>query len=152
MNEHLTAIARKFPSAPLRYLIGKGLVSGYSVLDYGCGRGIDVECLSDLGYNARGWDPYWAPDDKPLSLQYDTVLCTYVLNVLPPAKRKEALAAITDRLQPNGIAFVTVRTDIAKTTKTAKGTAQYSVHLKLPVVKRTSTYCIYKYTKGESNG
>jgi DNA phosphorothioation-associated putative methyltransferase len=62
-----------------------------SVLDYGCGRGQDYTRLQQMGLEAHGWDPFFAPDN-PLT-DHDVVTLTYVLNVIEnPAERRETLA------------------------------------------------------------
>jgi hypothetical protein len=53
---------------------------GLSVLDYGCGRGGDVDRLRQLGLLATGWDPTHRPD-TPL-VEADVVNLGYVLNVI----------------------------------------------------------------------
>jgi hypothetical protein len=51
-----------------------------SFFDYGCGRGGDVRHLRQLGIDARGWDPNFAPDE-PL-VPADIVNLGYVVNVI----------------------------------------------------------------------
>ena len=55
-------------------------------LDYGCGRGGDVERLRDLGYSVSGWDPAFAPDE-PLRLA-DVVNLGYVVNVIESSEER----------------------------------------------------------------
>lgn len=59
-----------------------------SVLDYGCGRGQDVNRLGRMGIAVRGWDPYFAAD-TPLEKR-DVVLLTYVLNVIEDSIERRA--------------------------------------------------------------
>lgn len=66
------------------------LADGLSVLDYGCGRGGDVDRLRQLGRRATGWDPTHRPD-TPL-IEADVVNLGYVLNVIEDkAERRDAL-------------------------------------------------------------
>lgn len=66
------------------------LSDGLSVLDYGCGRGGDVDRLRQLGLRAAGWDPTHRPD-TPLA-EADVVNLGYVLNVIEEqAERRDAL-------------------------------------------------------------
>jgi hypothetical protein len=88
---HPTAIRRNGPSAPLRHLAtyAPDVLVG-RVLDYGCGRGEDAALLG-----ATGFDPHHprAGVRRPPRGTFDTVLLTYVVNVLP---RREAAAALAD--------------------------------------------------------
>jgi hypothetical protein len=61
-----------------------------SVLDYGCGRGGDVERLRQLGLAASGWDPNHRPDAALAPA--DVVNLGYVINVIEDQEeRSEAL-------------------------------------------------------------
>lgn len=118
-------------SAPARYLKGKGFIKGL-VLDYGCGRGKDAE---ELGADA--YDPTFAPD--PPTGMYDTILCTYVLNVVSEETEAQILGKIETLLKPGGAAYVTVRRDLPE----GGSDSQRYVLLNLPVLKETATHCIY---------
>ncbi|WP_421738370.1 DNA phosphorothioation-associated putative methyltransferase [Caulobacter sp.] len=91
VRRHLAAIARDGFSAPIQALLRHGVIGpGTSVLDYGCGRGSDVEGLRQAGVAASGWDPYYAPD-TPRS-PADVVNLGFVLNVIErPGERLEVL-------------------------------------------------------------
>lgn len=88
---HRTAIARARLSAPMQALLRQSLVDeGTTILDYGCGRGDDVQALEAAGFPARGWDPHHAPDASrtPSSV----VNLGYVINVIEdPDERIEVL-------------------------------------------------------------
>lgn len=101
-----TAIARAKPSAPARWAEARGYLIG-RVLDYGCGRGADVEAFGLVAY-----DPHWAPL-RPVGA-FDTVLCTYVLNVVDASTQREILADIASLLKPKGVAWISVRRDIPR--------------------------------------
>ena len=58
-----------------------------SILDYGSGRGQDVERLEARGRTAKGWDPYFDADRSPEPA--DAVLLTYVLNVIENAHERD---------------------------------------------------------------
>lgn len=140
MSTHLTAISRSKPSAPLQYLRGGGLIRG-RVLDYGSGRGDDAKFLDSDAY-----DPYYN-DVKPEG-PYDTILCTYVLNVISEESlRKQVIRKIKKLLDPRGIAYVTVRRDVPDEHDSDRPQTQYNVKLNYPSVYKTSTYEIYKVTK-----
>jgi len=108
-----TARGRKEASTPLKVLLEKGLIPrDAKILDFGCGRGADVQALRELGYDAYGYDPYWPPwDDESILVKntYDVVLCFYVLNVLTPRERVEVLKTIWRVLKPWGKLYVAVR-------------------------------------------
>lgn len=86
-----TAIGRGDLSMPVRLSLRDEIVkSTTSVLDYGCGRGQDVSRLKAMGFDAHGWDPFFAPEE-PL-ITHDVVLLNYVLNVIEDkTERRETL-------------------------------------------------------------
>lgn len=128
-----TAIQRKVPPEPLRWLHSRGHIEGRA-LDYGSGR----QCW----YGMTCYDPYWRP--IKLTGKFNTITCNYVLNVIPLAKQRVVLARIRRLLAPGGTAYITVRRDLPKTGKTGRGTFQRFVILRLPSVRKTSGYEIYR--------
>ena len=87
--------------SPIQALARYGLLDGhYSVFDYGCGRGSDVQGLRDNGITASGWDPYYAPDQPIHSA--DLVNLGFVINVIEDfEQRVDALSrawALAERL------------------------------------------------------
>ena len=141
MNDksHLTAITRRALSVPMRYLDNAGLLSG-EVLDYGCGKGFDAD---ELGL--RKYDPHFFPGSFIGWADFDTITCNYVLNVMPADYAGDVLEEIRSLLKPDGVAYITVRRDVAVDGHTAKGTYQRNVVLDLPVVhEKKGAYCIYE--------
>ena len=140
---HLTAITRTRLSAPAAYLKKQNLLKG-KCLDYGCGKGFDSRAL-----RADKYDPYYYPD-KPGFRQYNTILCIYVLNVIPNIKlRNNILKSIRKLLTRNGIAYIAVRNDTENLNGyTSKGTWQGIIILPYAVIHRTKQYILYKMTKG----
>jgi hypothetical protein len=140
---HKTARVRSKPSAPARWLYDNiGFELSDDTLDYGCGRGKDVEY-----FGIRGWDingsktgPWRKEDD------FTTILCSYVLNVIPSEnERMQVISHIKKHLTWDGNAYLTVRNDkknLNGWTKT--GTYQTFVDLPLPIVHKTSGYIIYR--------
>ena len=115
-----TAIARPGPSAPAKKLtpcIERVLAdsslnpSVRGVLDYGCGRGADVNYFRSLGIDAGGYDPH-APfgfAESPTGL-FMVVTLIFVLNVLPTVEaRLEVMREAAARLAPDGVLIVATR-------------------------------------------
>jgi diadenosine tetraphosphate (Ap4A) HIT family hydrolase len=145
---HLTAIERIKLSSPTQFLLNKSLLHG-RILDFGCGLGHDVKLLQQQGLDIIGYDPYYFPTD--LDLQFDTIVCNYVLNVLMPTEQANVLMEIAHLLKPGGKAYYAVRRDLKK-----EGFREHYVHkkptyqctVKLPFHSVLSNnYCeIYEYT------
>lgn len=142
-----TAIHRKAPSVPMRWLSSQGMLRG-TMLDYGCGHGIDADT-----FGMDKYDLNWFPT-KP-DREYDTITCNYVLNVIQsPIDRLAVLVSILARLKKSGTAYITVRADKKKLKGvTSTGTWQEDIHLDgiWKLVRSTSTYRTYIHTQGETN-
>ncbi len=96
-----TALQRS--SAPLRSWEKAGLVNG-DVLDFGCGH-------EDAGHPR--FDPFHAADYSLLLRRYQTVLCSYVLNVQPADHLiLEVLLVVYKLVAPSGCALIAVRNDL----------------------------------------
>jgi DNA phosphorothioation-associated putative methyltransferase len=98
---HRTAIKRYDLSKPVKRLLERGLLrKSERFFDYGCGHGMDVEALQNLGYQASGWDPIFRPDTPKIPAA--VVNLGYVLNVIEePTERTATLReaySITKRL------------------------------------------------------
>lgn len=142
VQSYNTAIARKKASAPLRFLEKEGLING-SVLDYGCGKGADYTHLVQGGYSAESYDPHWRPISLS-DLKFDTILCTYVLNVVTKDSEEEILGSISSLLKKGGQAYISVRRDLKREGPTSRG-FQRHVSLNAEVVKENSSFCIYRF-------
>ena len=90
-ERHQTAIGRGNLSYPARQAITDGLFEQTShILDFGCGRGQDVERMRSAGYGIQGWDPHYFPDT--VRAPAEAVLLAYVLNVIEdPIERRATL-------------------------------------------------------------
>ena len=90
---HRTALRRSTLSSPFRHLFDLGFVDGRrTVFDYGCGRGDDLQLLTEMGVDAEGWDPVYRPNvpRRPS----DIVNLGFVLNVVEdPVERRRTLKA-----------------------------------------------------------
>ena len=141
-KSHKTAIARSGPSSPLLTLERMGLING-EVLDYGCGKGADEKYLLSKNIPIDSYDPHWKPIDLA-GKKYDTILCTYVLNVFNDDDGTSVISSIKEHLNPNGKAYLSVRRDVKTDGPTSRG-FQRNVLLDYPVVKeRKNNYCIYE--------
>ena len=78
---YLAAPNRKYLSWMARTILNNELINKSDThLDYGCGKGSDVQILKEKGYQSVGYDPYYFP--KYPTKEADIVSCGYVLNVL----------------------------------------------------------------------
>ena len=117
------------------------------ILDYGCGHGSDVKYLEMSGMDVSGYDPYWLPEEPVGS--YDTITCTYVLNVVGIDQEKEIIERIRRLLSPGGRAFLTVRRDLKGLKNPNIGVVtrrgmQRHVELSLPLLlEERGKYCTY---------
>lgn len=150
-NTGKTAIHRTTISAPLLSFVKNKLIRG-SVLDYGCGHGKDLEYLQHHCIDADGWDPNHKPDETPLNRHWDTILCTYVLNVIEDeATRNSIVEHIKSLLNPGGNAYITVRNDIKELNgKTNIDTWQGLITLDLPIIRKNSSFITYHYAKSNT--
>jgi len=134
---HKTAIKRQLVSAPARYLWKNRLIIGRA-LDFGCGHGKDASA-----YSMERYDPHYFPA-RPTG-RFDTIVCTYVLNVLPSDKATEIISEIRALLKPDGRGYITVRRDLRRDGFTRNGTFQRNVVLEFPVlIERKGAFAIYE--------
>lgn len=91
VSRHRTALVRYQLSQPVKLLLRHNLLSNSKTFfDYGCGRGDDLNGLQQGDFEARGWDPHFAPDEP--HVKSDVVNLGFVLNVIEaPNERMKAL-------------------------------------------------------------
>ena len=90
VERHRTAITRNALSYPARQALVDQVVEG-TVLDYGSGRGGDSARLTEMGLDVTAWDPHFNPGTPEPA---DTVLMTYVVNVIEdPSERERTVAS-----------------------------------------------------------
>jgi SAM-dependent methyltransferase len=114
-SPHKTAIARTTPSPAARLIrsekLSKELGEIRRILDYGCGRGRDVDYYRTNGYDADGYDPY-APfgfSTLPTGL-FDLITVIFVVNVLPNCwERLQVVKKAADYLRPGGYMLLVAR-------------------------------------------
>lgn len=89
IQRHKTAIRRGDFSRPVKALLRDGLLnSSVTFFDYGCGRGEDLELLSEEGVVCTGWDPAYRPDIQ--RTEADVVNLGYVINVIEDTGERAA--------------------------------------------------------------
>ncbi|KIF53085.1 MULTISPECIES: hypothetical protein [Vibrio harveyi group] len=105
-----TAIFRSGLTAPLKCIIGYGLIDSYSsILHYAKGKAQhDSDKLSEFGQVADH-DYTYCPNPQALGCHHDYVIANYCLNVLPYESRQFVLHQIASCTRK--IAFLSVRTD-----------------------------------------
>lgn len=136
-----TAITRKKPSVPTRYLIEQGLIKGRT-LDFGCGRGFDAQYLE-----CESYDPNYQPN-MPEG-EFDTIICNYVLNVVDKGVEFEILRQIWNKLKVGGTAYISVRRD----QKLSKSEQRYiNLHELETVHEQNNQYQMYKMVREEVPG
>ncbi len=133
-----TAIHRTKLSVPMAHLLQSGLIKG-EALDYGCGKGFDCDFLGMDGY-----DRYHRP--TMVTHQYDTIICNYVLNVIPTREERQCITAhIISLLKPGGLAYISVRNDKLTEGWTSRGTWQGKVSVPHgTLVRSTPGYRMYR--------
>jgi hypothetical protein len=120
-----------------------GLITSGRVLDYGCGR---CAIINPMDWDS--YDPYY--NNILLSPGYNTIICNYVLCVLPTQdERLKVLKHIHWLLYSDGIAYISVRNDKPRSGwgLTKRGTYQGRVvGLPLPMIYKCQGFRIYKLT------
>ncbi len=87
IQRHKTAISRGALSVPLFLIAKRGYLNGdYTVLDYGCGKGDDLNELVEHGVDCLGWDPSHRPEAK--LDERDIVNLGFVINVIEDRKER----------------------------------------------------------------
>ena len=87
-----TAISRQSMSRPMVKLQKQGYFDNKRVLDYGCGKGFDVETLKAQGFDITGYEPF--ASDKYLQVpsgRFDIITNNYVLNVIENVEERHNL-------------------------------------------------------------
>ncbi len=80
-----------------------------TILDYGCGP-IPVlsERLVTAGYRSSYWDPYFAPDTRPLDMRYDGIVLHEVVEHVADAR--SLFAHLMTLLEPDGKIVIATHT------------------------------------------
>jgi DNA phosphorothioation-associated putative methyltransferase len=118
ISREITAIPRTNPSAPTSWAKKKDHI-GHSVFDWGCGQGADVRWLTEEGHDVSFYDPFWSPENDPVTADFsgiDTIMCHYVLNVIETKKERKALLKQIDS-KGVGTVIISVRSDVESNAK-----------------------------------
>ena len=112
-----TAIGRKNASAVARAVVCSPLVKDMNplVLDYGCGRGADIEFYRASGYMVSGYDPEptFGYSEQPEGL-FDLITITFVLNVIEDVRERiGVLRKAVGLLAPFGRILIATRSEKA---------------------------------------
>jgi len=106
-----TSIFRSGPSAPVKVLLEKQLLSVGSALNYGKGKyDFDTNAIKDVTGMCVGYDYTYLRVDV-LGTSYNTLLSSYVVNTLPPQARAFVWCQMAECTAAKGVAFVAARTD-----------------------------------------
>ena len=116
-NSAMTAISRKEPSAPTVLLgMNPDAFGGKRVLHAGAGRegNPDRALLERLAKEVVHYDPHHGPSDRELLRKgdFDAVYSPYVLNVLDPDDRAEAIKDLYESVRPGGEVYIAARADV----------------------------------------
>ena len=112
-----TAIARSKPSVLANFLVNDKFINNLGsvkrILDYGCGRGVDVNFYNNKGFNAYGYDPYEPYGFSKLPKgNFDLVTVVFVLNVLASTtERQKLLKKVFDLTKTKGNVVVATRSE-----------------------------------------
>ena len=134
-----SAIVRHKLSAPAKWLRDNHLLYGRT-FDYGCGRGGDAKILRIPKY-----DPFWDSNNYFQSDTWGTVLCTYVLNVVPYSVQEKIIRTVRKQLTLDGAAYFSVRRDLPLEGKQGRDCWQRYVEIPhTPIIFENSWFAIYK--------
>lgn len=107
-----TAIYRRTASAPLKFAIKHNFLTKGLALHFGKGKAdLDSKTISEItGQLCNEFDFVYHNYPEMLKKEaYDTVVATYVLNVLPKIQRFMTLQMIADLTKRTGTAIISVR-------------------------------------------
>lgn len=107
-----TSIFRAGPSAPIKVLIEKNLLSQGSAINYGKGRhNHDTNAIKEITGHCVGYDYVHLPDTDLLGSSYSCLYSGYVVNTLPIKARAYVWNQMAQCTKNDCVAFVAARTD-----------------------------------------
>lgn len=87
IDRHKTAIDRNSLSTPVQSLYRHNYLNGdYTLFDYGCGKGDDLNIVKELGVKATGWDPVYYSLEQ--INKADIVNLGFVINIIESPKER----------------------------------------------------------------
>lgn len=107
-----TAISRTVSSLPCRLITAHESLKGHG-LHFGCGKDWVGTAILHRAFEVRTiaeYDPNFADYPEALKWEYDFIIANYVLNVLPPKERKQAIRQLRKCMKKDGVVYITVRT------------------------------------------
>lgn len=113
-HPHKTAMSRQghSPVAEAVVSVVRARMDVSSILDFGCGRGADVNYYRESGIqDVHGYDPHrdFGYDQLP-QREFDVITMAFVLNVLPdPWSRVKAIQQAAQFLKPTGCMLIVTR-------------------------------------------
>ena len=97
IDRHKTAIDRNSLSTPVQSLYRHNYLNGkYTLFDYGCGKGDDLNILKGHDIPATGWDPIYYPDEAIKSA--DIINLGFVINIIESPDERNATLKKTYKL------------------------------------------------------
>lgn len=116
---HKTAMARNSPSTVARLICEGEFITKLDgikrILDFGCGRGKDVDFYRSKGFDVEGYDPYipFGFANPPQGI-FDLVTIVFVINVLPNCwERLQVIKKAVEYLRRGGYIFLAARSSYA---------------------------------------
>jgi DNA phosphorothioation-associated putative methyltransferase len=96
ISPHKTAIRRFELSRPLKLALQDGLLrQDFSLFDYGCGLGDDLNILESMNFECSGWDPAHRQDSEKVAAE--VVNLGYVINVIE--KVQDRVSVLSEAFQ-----------------------------------------------------
>ncbi len=90
IERHKTAIDRNKLSSPIQSLFRHNYLRGtYSLFDYGCGKGDDINILANHQIEVKGFDPVYFPHNQIRNA--DIVNLGFVINVIENQKERKQI-------------------------------------------------------------
>jgi ABC-type molybdate transport system ATPase subunit len=116
---------------------------GDTALDYGCGRGRDAD-----HFGMERFDPYFFPFAP--RRRFDIITCIYVLNVVGKKTGTGIVKSIQGLLRRDGAAYIAVRNDVEKDTKSQRRVrlSTNNRHLDIPI-HVCRGFAVYKVHKND---
>lgn len=113
-----TVPGRRGLSVIARFVSESGFANAFnikSILDFGCGKGQDVEHYIQKGFDSCGYDPHtpFGYSDLPNG-KFDLITLLFVLNVLPGTTRRiSVIKKASEFMATNSVMIIVTRSPLA---------------------------------------